>query len=113
MDINDPTDPKYKGTYDTTGMAQQVKIYGHYAFIADSGNGIVIVDVEDPNAPFYAGMVDTEGSSLGIETYGNAAFVADADSGMKILRIIDTPSLYGNLILCPTGPASEHSCIQN
>ncbi|MBC7115944.1 MAG: hypothetical protein H5T93_02760 [Pseudothermotoga sp.] len=36
---------------DTDGYAWDVQVSGNYAYIADGGNGLVIVDITDPTNP--------------------------------------------------------------
>ncbi|MGA1790078.1 MAG: SBBP repeat-containing protein [bacterium] len=58
-----------------------------YAFVADRGNGLQIVDVSDPSQPKLVGGCDTPGDTLGVYVKGNYAYVTDGSVGG--LRIID------------------------
>ena len=106
IDISNPSGPKYAGQCDTSGYACDVAISGNYAYVADGDSGLVIIDISDPSGPKYAGQFDTPGYAQGVAISGNYAYVADGDSGLAILQIIDIQPSQGNLILCPSGPAS-------
>ena len=58
-----------------------------YAFVADRGSGLQIVDVSDPSQPKLVGGCDTPGDTFGVYVKGNYAYVTDGSVGG--LRIID------------------------
>lgn len=39
------------GTYDTSGVARDVIVVGNYAYVADTGNGVLAVNISDPAHP--------------------------------------------------------------
>ncbi|MFM7711302.1 MAG: hypothetical protein ACKO7A_00745, partial [Microcystis sp.] len=51
IDISNPTNPTLKGNYDTPFSAIGVQVVGNYAYVADRGSGLQILDVGDFNYP--------------------------------------------------------------
>jgi len=74
------------GTFITPGTAMDVSVAGDLAFVADSGQGLVIVDVADRAAPAQAGELDLPGPVRGVAVSGNTVCVA---SGLEGLHVID------------------------
>ena len=70
---------------------------GNYAYVADSFNGLAIVNISNPTAPALAGSYDTVGHVEDVAIVGNYAYVADG-IGLVILNISDptTPTLAGS-----------------
>jgi hypothetical protein len=68
-------------------------ISGDYAYLADYGAGMRIVDVSDPESLTEAGHCTTPGSAWGVAVSGNYAFVADEDWGMRIIDVSNPESL--------------------
>ncbi len=60
-----------------------------YAYVADSGAGLRIIDVSDPAAPFEAGSFDTPGSARDLTVLGSYAYVADVTEGLRIIDVSD------------------------
>ncbi|NCS55323.1 MAG: hypothetical protein GPJ23_25190 [Microcystis aeruginosa G13-05] len=46
------------GSYDTSGNANGVQIVGNYAYVADEGSGLQIIDISNPVAPTLKGNYD-------------------------------------------------------
>jgi DNA-binding beta-propeller fold protein YncE len=56
---------------------------GTYAFVADGGSGLCVINVSDPVNPTLAGFYHTPGSAHGIAVDGNLVYIADsADIGI-------------------------------
>ncbi|WP_047268520.1 hypothetical protein, partial [Marinitoga sp. 1197] len=51
IDISDPYNPEQIGHYDTARWANGVYVKDNLAFVADSSNGLVIIDISDPANP--------------------------------------------------------------
>jgi D-arabinose 1-dehydrogenase-like Zn-dependent alcohol dehydrogenase len=90
--------PTLKGNYDTSGAARGVQVVGNYAYVADGGSGLQIIDISNPTTPTLKGNYDTSGSAVGVQVVGNYAYVADYYSGLQIIDISNptTPTLKGN-----------------
>jgi len=63
-----------------------VAVSGSYAYVADSDNGLVIVDINNSAAPTLADSYDTAGYAYGVAVSGSYAYVADRGNGIVILR---------------------------
>ncbi|UCC80713.1 MAG: carboxypeptidase regulatory-like domain-containing protein [Candidatus Zixiibacteriota bacterium] len=74
--------------FDTPGEAHDVRLLGNYAFIADSGNGLSIVDVSDPLNPTLAGNCPTWGQHLSVAVESGYAYIA-ATHNLQIFDISD------------------------
>lgn len=81
-----------KGSYNTAGYAAGLDIQGNDAYIADWGNGLVILDISDKSTPslqgtFYAGR------SIGdVSVSGNTAYTASAEGGIRRINVSDKSS---------------------
>lgn len=88
IDISDPSNPTFIGVYYILGNdARGVAISGSYAFVADAGKGLQVVDIANPCNPFEVGNCDTPGAAAGIYVSGSYAYVADGDAGLRIIKI--------------------------
>lgn len=88
--------PTLAGTYNTPGYARDVFISGSYAYVADAGSGLQVINVADPAGPTLAGSYDTPYNAQGVFVSGNYAYVA-----CYILQVIDvsihaSPTLAGS-----------------
>ena len=75
------------GMYPTT-QSRDLTLYGGYAFVAQGGEGIKIVDISSPASPALVGGFQTA-DAQGIAVRGEYAFVADGERGLKVLDISD------------------------
>jgi hypothetical protein len=75
--VANPSHPFEIGSYYTSGSARKIAVLEGYAYIADSYDGLEILDVSDPSVPTLAGFYNTLGIANGIAVRGNFAFVAD------------------------------------
>ncbi|MFM6288198.1 MAG: LVIVD repeat-containing protein, partial [Dolichospermum sp.] len=89
--------PTLVGNYDTSDRAIDVQIVGNYAYVADLGSGLQIIDISNPAAPTLVGNYDTSGWAYGVQIVGNYAYVADYGSGLQIIDISNptSPTLKG------------------
>ncbi|HDG61528.1 MAG TPA: hypothetical protein ENG15_00805, partial [Thermotoga sp.] len=75
------------GQMNSEGEAKSVAISGNYAYIADYGNGLVVVNVENPENPASVGYLpDTY--IWDIDVQGSYAYVVDTE-GLKIVDVED------------------------
>ncbi len=56
-------------------------VSGNYAYVADWGSGLQVIDVTIPSLPSLAGSYDTSGNAYGVCVSGNYTYVADGSSG--------------------------------
>jgi len=90
------------GSYDTNGYAEGVTLSsdGTKAYVADEGDGLVVVDIRDPANPTKFGSYDTDGYANGVtlSSDGTKAYVADGGDGLVIIDISDpaNPTKFGS-----------------
>jgi len=85
--------PSLLSSTDTSGSATKVTVIGNYAYVADYGSGLAIIDVSDPTSPGTPAYINTTGEASGIAVRGNYAYVADGPSGLHIIDVSDPSSL--------------------
>lgn len=80
-----PLDIKQIGAYDTPGSAYGLELTGTYAYVADCGSGLQIIDISNPTSPTLVGSYDTPTCAFDVVVAGNHAYVADGST----LQLID------------------------
>jgi hypothetical protein len=93
----DPSTPTLAGSYDTPNNARDVSIVGNYAYVADAGSGLQVIDISNPNSPTLVGTYDTPNNARDVSVVGNYAYVADSFSGLQVIDISNpnSPTLAG------------------
>ena len=71
----------------TGGSALSVAFSGNYAYVADLGDGLDVIDISNPSSPTLAGTYNTSGSARDVTVSGNYAYIADW--GASRLRVVD------------------------
>jgi hypothetical protein len=89
IDINNPANLTFKGTYDTPNIARKVAVSENYAYVADANSGLQIIDVKDPSNPTFKGSFDPIGVTRGVAVSGNYAYVAFGTNGLQIIDVND------------------------
>ena len=91
--------PVLIGSLNTKGHSNGVAVRAEYAYLADSDEGLQIIDIATPSAPSLVGSLDTDEESLGVAVAGDYAYVADYSEGLKIINIAtpSAPVLVGSL----------------
>lgn len=72
--------------------AWAVRVDGYYAYVADGGSGLTIVDFSDPTDLKIAGQLETEGSAKDVRVMNGYAFVALGDAGIAMIDVSDPTS---------------------
>ena len=98
--LGDRWTPSILGSVDTPGNANDVKVVGGLAFVADGSAGLQIIDISTPDAPFIVGSFDTPGEAWGVAVQGDTAYIADGDSGLQIIDVSNPsiPSFLGAVV---------------
>ncbi len=100
IDVSDPADPALLGSVVSPGsLVYGASADGGFAFLANSTQGLRVLDVTDVSNPVTIGQLDTPDFALDVVTRGNLAFLATAFSGLSIVDISDptSPSMIGSL----------------
>ncbi len=98
--------PAVVGTFDTPANAESVQVVGDYAYVADGGSGLQIIDIRNPRNPalkgsyprlqdsFYTGLASSYHS---VKVSGNYAYIAAGIGGIHAVNIRqpETPYLVG------------------
>ena len=84
--MSTPSSPVEVGFYDTGGHAYGVAISGIYAYVADGGGGLRIIDVSTPSNPVEVGFYDTGSNAWIVAVSGNLVYVADVYDGLYIIQ---------------------------
>jgi len=101
IDISNPALPQRAGTYDTTsggssteghhdpwgGLARDVAVSGHRAYVADGCHGLQVIDMSNPANPKRIGGCDTRGQAEAVALSGDYGYVADGDEGLQVIDI--------------------------
>jgi hypothetical protein len=97
VDISDPANPIFKGSYNTSSSANGVAVSGNYAYVIDN-SGLQIVNITDPTNPTFKGSYDTPDVALEVVLSVNYAYVTDSNSGLQIIDISDpaNPTFKGS-----------------
>lgn len=69
------------------GYANNVDVYGNYAFVAAGAAGLQVVDAGNPNAPIIIGSLDTYGNAIDVRVEGTYAYIADGVNGVVVADI--------------------------
>ncbi len=84
-----PGTPVYR---DTNGNAYGVDIKGNYAYVADWGFGLAIIDISNPNSPGTPVSRNTNSIALKVTVNGNYAYIAHNTDGLAIINISNPAS---------------------
>ncbi len=88
VDVSDPANPTSAGFYDARSYSYGVAVHGHYAYVANSYDGLRVLNVQDPGAIEEIGSLATfRGSDVVIDDA--IACVTDSWDN-PALRILDT-----------------------
>ncbi len=90
IDVSDPTAPVEVGFVDTPGFAYAVAVAGGYAYVADDGRGLRVIDVSSTRRRRSRSASSTRpGYAYGVAVAGGYAYVADDDSGLRVIDVSD------------------------
>ncbi|MBN9694017.1 MAG: hypothetical protein J0M24_27560 [Verrucomicrobia bacterium] len=88
-----------QGEFNTSGSAQDLRVVGQRAYIADGTSGLQILDLTQPFVPTLLGTFNTSGNARGLDLVGSTAYVADGLFGLQIIDVSNPalPVLLGSL----------------
>jgi len=70
-----------------SNLSRDVDVAGNFAYLANGGAGLEVVDVGNPANPSRVGGYDTSGSATAVSVAGNTAYVADGEAGLQIIDV--------------------------
>jgi hypothetical protein len=99
IDITDPTNPKFKGSYyNISAQVPGITLLGNYAFIMEV-HSLKILNITNPANPIFKGAYnDKLRNPCEVAVSENYAYVADFDLGLQIIDISDpaNPTFKGS-----------------
>jgi len=107
IDVSNPYNPIITGVYYFpygSSRSEDIAVQDGYAFVADSANGLQIINVSDPAVPFLQGSTGIEYVPTSIFVEGGFAYVVSyagyGNSAFEIFDISDpsSPSLSGTYL---------------
>ncbi|RPJ11425.1 MAG: hypothetical protein EHM36_01435, partial [Deltaproteobacteria bacterium] len=69
------------------GTISDILLLGKYAFIAQEGLGIRIIDLELPSSPMDLGLYPLFGTAFRLANWGNLLFVGGTDLGIRVFEL--------------------------
>ncbi len=79
-----------RGYYiDTPGSAKDICVSGDYAYVADWGEGLRVIDVSDKDNLVEVGFIDTTGFSRDVSISDTIAYLANGSGGLFLIDISD------------------------
>jgi hypothetical protein len=89
IDVSDPSNPIFKGSYATSGNGAAIS--GNYLYLALAFSGLHVIDVSDPSNPTFKGLYNVPYGFNDVTLSGNYAYaVGDAPGDeLGLLHIID------------------------
>ena len=84
LNVINPTNPLFVGDYEWTGRALSVAVSGNFAYLADSSNGLQIINVSEETNPTLEGNYDA-GTAEDVTISNNYAYVVNR----KMLIIVN------------------------
>lgn len=100
VDIDDPARPKALGGFGSIGEASGLAIQKgretengprDYLYVADSSNGLIVLDVTDPTEITQVWRFDKITQAQDVLIKGNFAYVADGKEGLYVINIQTLP----------------------
>ena len=83
------------GRHETGGQANGVAVSGNYAYVANSGAGLQVINVSAPAQPQRVGGYNTSGHAWSVAVSEHYAYVADGSAGLQVIDISNPRNLNG------------------
>lgn len=101
LDITDPLNVTLEGEMVFAGIGQDIYVFGDYAYVADSLNGLRIFDIFDKTNPTLESTLITNDRAIAVFAVGTTVYVADGSAGLTIVDATNpaAPSIIGNVAM--------------
>ena len=86
IDVSVPSTPVEVSAWDVSCTTWGVDAVWDHAYLANTWDGLHILDISDPNAPTRVGTVDTSNAN-DVVVEGSYAYLADGWSGFKVIDV--------------------------
>jgi hypothetical protein len=71
------------------GWSRDVRVSGDYLYIADGGNGLVVVDVTEPGLPEVIGHLALPGHAYCLDVVGDYVYLGDQEDTLRVVSVSD------------------------
>lgn len=98
INVSNPAEPLEDGFYNMLGSAENLDVFGDYAYVIVSG-GLQIINIADPSQPAEAGFFATTAFIRDVDVNGQFAVVGTDSQGVYIINVANParPTLAGFL----------------
>ncbi|MDP8240869.1 MAG: T9SS type A sorting domain-containing protein [Candidatus Hatepunaea meridiana] len=87
-DISNPDEPELLGDYEGLNYAYDIVVAGNNAYIADGGDGIVVLGVEDPTEIFRLATAATTDRAHSLAVSDSLLYVCDYRGGLRVFDLL-------------------------
>ena len=101
IDVSNPIQPVSMAEITLGDIPFRLVHQGDYVFIANDGEGLVVIDVSDPSLPDIVDNYPCH-QALDLDLQGEMVFIADFDRGLRIIDISDPHSDLEQIAFLPT-----------
>ncbi len=92
IDVSDHLNPIEVGRVNCNGDANQVVIFGNYAYVANGRAGVAVVDITSPTSPELISQYHTTGSVTRIIKSGNYIYTGNSLTGNTEIIDVSDPA---------------------
>ena len=97
LNVSDSSNPNQLGncsSFDVVGdLAWDIVVDGDFAYVANGGGGLCVIDVSIPSSPEVIEKRNTPGTSYNLVVEGNYVYLADGSNGLVVLNVTDPTSV--------------------
>lgn len=114
VDITEPQNPSLLMSFDTSGEAIGVNVFGDLLYVSNPGVGfggsVDVVDVSNPDPVPILSTEDTPGPAQGAFLVGEALYVCDGVSGVQVFDVsnAEAPRVAANIPLAGARHLAAH-----
>lgn len=87
VDVRDLSAPRIAATLDLPGDSMDVRLYGHFAYLAQEPIGVAVVDISNPAAPRELSIVELPGCPHALALSEQRAVVTLVGQGLALIDL--------------------------